>query len=68
MLRHLCVERKILAQWLKAGLLEKGQLFSTVAGTPQEVIQQSVTHCWSGAEIGMVQHTNATVPQVYLAP
>ncbi|ECG0110500.1 hypothetical protein DDQ45_24330 [Salmonella enterica] len=35
MLRHLCVERKILVQWLEAGFLEKGQLFSTVAGTPQ---------------------------------
>ncbi|EIB6554534.1 group II intron reverse transcriptase/maturase [Salmonella enterica] len=35
MLRHLCIERKILAQWLKAGFLEKGQLFSTVAGTLQ---------------------------------
>lgn len=32
------VERKILAQWLKAGFLEKEQLFSTVAGTPQEGI------------------------------
>ncbi|EOZ4488685.1 TPA: reverse transcriptase domain-containing protein [Salmonella enterica subsp. enterica serovar Muenchen] len=31
MLRHLW----ILAQWLEAGFLEKGQLFSTVAGTPQ---------------------------------
>ncbi|EAR4440281.1 hypothetical protein EOG74_23435 [Salmonella enterica] len=35
MLKHICVERKILAQWLKAGFVEKGQLFSTIAGTPQ---------------------------------
>jgi len=35
MLRHLRIERKILEQWLKAGFIEKGQLFSTTAGTPQ---------------------------------
>lgn len=35
MLRHLCIELKILAQWLKTGFVEKGQLFSTVAGKPQ---------------------------------
>lgn len=35
MLRHLRIERRILAQWLKAGFVEKGQLFSAVAGTPQ---------------------------------
>lgn len=35
MLRHLRIERKILAQWLKAGFVENGRFFSTVAGTPQ---------------------------------
>ncbi|HDM8347034.1 TPA: hypothetical protein P0N89_004551 [Yersinia enterocolitica] len=35
MLQHLRVERRIIAQWLKAGFVEKGQLFATSAGTPQ---------------------------------
>src|SRR5476649_603985 len=35
MLKHLRIERRMLAQWLKAGFVEKGQLFSTTAGTPQ---------------------------------
>jgi RNA-directed DNA polymerase len=35
MIQHLCIEHKILGQWLKAGFMEKGKLFPTNAGTPQ---------------------------------
>lgn len=35
MLNHLRIERRILAQWLKAGFVEEGRFFSTTAGTPQ---------------------------------
>jgi len=35
MLQHLCLEKKVLKQWLKSGYVEKGQLFMTQAGTPQ---------------------------------
>ena len=35
MLEYLPVERGILKQWLKAGYMDKGQLFPTRAGTPQ---------------------------------
>jgi RNA-directed DNA polymerase len=35
MLQHISVEHKILQQWLKAGLMEKGQRFPTQTGTPQ---------------------------------
>ncbi|ECA3794879.1 hypothetical protein FPE53_23870 [Salmonella enterica subsp. enterica] len=46
MLKHLCVERKILSQWLKAGFVEKGQLFSTIAGTPQGgIISPCLANC-----------------------
>ncbi|WP_342221848.1 hypothetical protein [Candidatus Fukatsuia endosymbiont of Tuberolachnus salignus] len=34
-LNLLCIERKILVQWLKAGFIEKWRLFFTSAGTPQ---------------------------------
>lgn len=33
--QHIPIEKSILRQWLKAGYLEKGQLFPTEAGTPQ---------------------------------
>ena len=33
--QHIPIEKWILKQWLKAGYLEKGQLFATNAGTPQ---------------------------------
>ena len=35
MFQHLCIEHKILKQWLQAGYMEKGKLFPTLAGTPQ---------------------------------
>src|SRR5882724_8318712 len=35
LLDHIPMDRRILAQWLKAGFLEKQRLFPTTAGTPQ---------------------------------
>ena len=34
-LQHIPLNKKVLAQWLKCGYLEKGQWFLTQAGTPQ---------------------------------
>jgi RNA-directed DNA polymerase len=35
LLDHILMDRRTLAQWLKAGFMEKGRLFPTTAGTPQ---------------------------------
>lgn len=35
MLKNICIDKRTLAQWLKAGYVEKGQLFPTDAGCPQ---------------------------------
>jgi len=33
--QHLCLEHRVLNQWLKAGFMEKGRVFPTQEGTPQ---------------------------------
>jgi RNA-directed DNA polymerase len=35
MQKNICIDKRILTQWLKAGYIEKGQLFPTEAGCPQ---------------------------------
>ncbi len=35
LLRHIPTDTKVLGQWLRAGYLDKGMLYSTLAGTPQ---------------------------------
>jgi len=35
LLRHIPLDAKVLGQWLRAGYLDKGMLYSTLAGTPQ---------------------------------
>src|SRR5262245_30023382 len=35
LLAHVPMDRTVLAQWLKAGYLEKGAFFATTEGTPQ---------------------------------
>jgi RNA-directed DNA polymerase len=35
LLRHIPTDTKVLGQWLRAGYLDKGRLYSTLAGTPQ---------------------------------
>jgi RNA-directed DNA polymerase len=35
LLRHIPMDTTVLEQWLKAGYLDKGTLYSTLAGTPQ---------------------------------
>lgn len=35
MLKNICIDKRILTQWLKAGYIEKGKLFPTEAGCPQ---------------------------------
>lgn len=33
--KNICIDKRILTQWLKAGYIEKGKLFPTEAGCPQ---------------------------------
>ena len=35
LLSNVCMDKRLLRKWLKAGFLEKGNLFPTMAGTPQ---------------------------------
>lgn len=35
LLQHVPMDKRVLSKWLKAGYMEKGQLFPTDAGTPQ---------------------------------
>ncbi|MFC7518926.1 group II intron reverse transcriptase/maturase [Herbaspirillum sp. GCM10030257] len=35
MVQNICTDTKVLEQWLKAGFIEKGQLFPTTEGCPQ---------------------------------
>ena len=43
LLRHIPTDTKVLGQWLRAGYLDKGTLYSTLAGTPQGA---SSLPCW----------------------
>ena len=42
MLKHIPMDKRILAQWLKAGFMENQRLFPTIAGTPQGGIASPV--------------------------
>jgi RNA-directed DNA polymerase len=42
MLKHIPMDRQMLDRWLKAGYMEKNQLFPTTAGTPQGGIASPV--------------------------
>jgi RNA-directed DNA polymerase len=67
MLKHLCVERKMLTQWLKAGFIEKGQRFSTVAGTSQGgIISPCLVNCALGGMESMLKSMMKPADKVHL--
>lgn len=52
MLENVCLERKILRQWLKAGFMEKNRLFASHAGTPQGGI---ISPCMANAVLDGIE-------------
>jgi len=46
-LGHVPMDREVLRQWLKAGFVEKGQLFPTGAGTPQGGVISPLLANWT---------------------
>lgn len=47
LLDHVPMDREVLRQWLKAGFVEKGQLFPTRAGTPQGGVISPLLANWT---------------------
>jgi RNA-directed DNA polymerase len=60
---HVRMDRETLNKWLKAGVVYKGQLTSTEAGTPQGgIISPTVANvALNGLETGLLAHLGATV-------
>ena len=60
---QVCMDRGILNKWLKAGVVYKGQLASTDAGTPQGgIISPTLANvALNGLESGLQAHIRATV-------
>jgi len=59
---HVPMDRVMLRKWLKAGVVHKGQLASTEAGTPQGgIISPTVANvALNGLESGLLAHLSAT--------
>ena len=47
LVEHVPMDREVLRQWLKAGFVEKGQLFPTRAGTPQGGVASPLLANWT---------------------
>jgi RNA-directed DNA polymerase len=62
---HVRMDRAILGKWLKAGVVYKGQLAATEAGTPQGgIISPTLANvALNGLETGLLAHLGATVGQ-----
>ncbi len=60
---HVRMDRVILNKWLKAGVVYKGQLTSTKAGTPQGgIISPTLANvALNGLETGLLAHLGATL-------
>jgi len=60
---HVRMDRKTLNKWLKAGVVYKGQLTSTEAGTPQGGIisPMAANVALNGLETGLLAHLGATL-------
>ena len=63
LVRNVCMDKAILRKWLKAGVVYKGQLTSTDAGTPQGgIISPTLANVTlNGLESGLLAHLGATV-------
>lgn len=63
LVHHVRMDKVILRKWLKAGVVYKGQLTSTEAGTPQGgIISPTVANvALNGLEAGLLAHLGATL-------
>ncbi|HSW07053.1 group II intron reverse transcriptase/maturase [Aquabacterium sp.] len=63
LVRHVRMDKCIVQQWLKAGVVYKGQLTATEAGTPQGgIISPTLANAaLNGLEAGLVAHLTATL-------
>ena len=66
LVRNVRMDKAILRKWLKAGVVHKGQLTSTDAGTPQGgIISPTLANVTlNGLESGLLEHLGATVGKV----
>lgn len=63
LLRNVPTDKRVLSQWLKCGVVDKGQLVSTDEGTPQGGIISPTLANWTldGLERGLQLHVRATL-------
>lgn len=61
MLDHVCMDKEVLAKWLKSGVVDRGQLTATIAGTPQGGIISPALANWTlnGLETELIKHLDA---------
>ena len=61
MLDNVCMDKSILLKWLKSGVVDRGQLMATTAGTPQGGIASPALANWTlnGLEMQLVAHLKA---------
>jgi RNA-directed DNA polymerase len=61
MLDHVCMDKEVLGKWLKSGVVDRGQLAATIAGTPQGGIISPALANWTlnGLETGLIKHLDA---------
>lgn len=58
MLNQVCMDKVVLRKWLKSGVVDRGQLLATTAGTPQGGIISPALANWTlnGLEAGLISH------------
>lgn len=61
MVDHVCMDKAILRKWLKCGVVNRGQLIATTAGTPQGGIISPAAANWTlnGLETQLLAHLEA---------
>jgi RNA-directed DNA polymerase len=61
MVDHVCMDKSILRKWLKSGVVDRGQLLATTAGTPQGGIASPALANWTlnGLETQLIAHLEA---------
>ncbi|HEY8100828.1 MAG TPA: group II intron reverse transcriptase/maturase [Burkholderiaceae bacterium] len=61
MVDHVCMDKSILQKWLKSGVVNRGQLVATTAGTPQGGIASPALANWAlnGLEMKLMEHLDA---------
>ena len=61
MLDHIRMDQSILRKWLESGVVDRGQLVATIAGTPQGGVISPALANWTlnGLESGLMAHLGA---------